>query len=62
MSTPRIRHLNHRKLERVRYQDDILEFVSERADTLTQYADTQEVWEALKTSNSMVIAGEVDIP
>ena len=56
---PRIRHLAHRDLARVKRQPIITDFLTERATTLAQYADEEAVWEALKTTNSVTIAAEV---
>lgn len=56
--TPRIRNLRHREFDRVKRQPIISDFLTERAATLSQYADEQAVWEALKTSNPEVIAAE----
>ena len=60
--TPRLRHLHHRALERVLRQLLISDFVTERDTTLTQYADEDAVWAALKTNNAETIAAEFDIP
>lgn len=59
---PRIRHLAHRDEARLRHQPLITDFLAERAATLTQYADTAAVWEALKTTKAVTIAAEVDVP
>lgn len=59
---PRVRHLHHRALERVKRQPLISDFVSERAATLTQYADEDAVWAQLHIDKAVTIAAEVDIP
>jgi len=60
--TPRIRHLNHRTLDKLRYQDTINNFVDERTSALTQYSTRQDVWDAIASTSSIVVANEVDIP
>lgn len=60
--TPRIRHLAHRDLGRVRRQPLLEGFVAERASTLTQYADEDAVWDRLKVVPAEALATEVDIP
>lgn len=60
--TPRLRHLAHRLLERVRRQPIITNFVTERASTLTQYADEDAVWASLKVNKAETVAAEVDTP
>jgi len=60
--TPRLRHLSHRALARVKRQPLISDFVAERASTLTQYADEDAVWAALHTNKAVTVAAEVDTP
>lgn len=62
VGTPRLRHLRHRQLDRVERQPIVTDFVDERASTLTQYADADAVWEALKATKAETLADEVDIP
>jgi len=57
--TPRIRHLKHRSLVRVKRQPIITDFLTERASTLSQYADESAVWDSLKTSSAEVVAAEI---
>lgn len=56
--TPRLRHLKHRSLERTTRQPIITDFVTERAATLSQYANAAAVWLKLKTTKAEVIAAE----
>lgn len=56
---PRIRHLKHRSLGRVKRQPIITDFLTERSTTLSQYANSQAVWDALKTSSTEAVAAEV---
>lgn len=57
--TPRLRHLKHRSLERTTRQPIITDFVTERATTLSQYADEDAVWASLKTNKAETVAAEV---
>ncbi len=57
---PRLRHLNHRHLERTVRQPIITDFLTERSDTLTEYADEAAVWDALKTNRPETIAAQVE--
>jgi len=59
---PRLRHLAYRSLDRIRRQPLISDFLTERATTLTQYADEEAVWDSLKTNKAVIVAAEVDIP
>lgn len=59
---PRVRHLEHRDLDRVKRQPTLSGFLAERATTLTQYADEEAVWDKLKTTPAEAVAAEVDTP
>lgn len=56
---PRIRHLHHRKLERVNRQPIVTDFLTERATALPAYANEQEVWDALHVKKAETIAAEI---
>lgn len=61
MGIPRIRHLRHRDLGRVRHQDDILEFLDERTTTAPiAFPDNASVWTALKADPAVVVAAVSD--
>ena len=59
---PRVRHLEHRDLDRVKRQRTLSSFVAERATTLTQYANEDAVWSRLKVVPARALDAEVDIP
>jgi len=59
---PRIRHLEHRALDRVKRQPNLSDFVAERATSLTQYTDGDAIWDRLKVVSAEALASEVDIP
>lgn len=61
MGIPRIRHLRHRELDRVRHQDNILEFIDERVSSSpVAFPDNVSVWAALQSDPAVVIAAVSD--